>query len=33
MASTNFIHQKGYNGKNVVELRQFVGAGSYWISA
>jgi hypothetical protein len=33
LASTNFIHQKGYLGKNVVELRQFVGAGSYWISA
>ena len=30
---TNFIHQVGFEHKNVVELRSFVEAGAYWVSA
>ena len=30
---SNFLHQQGFRERNVVQLREFIAAGSYWIHA
>ena len=30
---SNFLHQEGFKGRNVVQLREFLAKGTYWINA
>ena len=30
---SNFLHQEGFKGRNVVQLREFLAKGTYWIHA
>jgi len=32
-AVSNFLHQEGFKSRNVVQLREFLAKGSYWIRA
>ena len=32
-ASSNFFHQNGFRERNVVQLREFLAKGTYWIKA
>ena len=33
MHKSNFLKQEGFQTRNVVQLREFVAAGTYWIQA